>query len=132
MFIEVFRVMAESSRESTANSISDSVLDYRKINSMPSEYERIILNLTQKAMINRRYLPYIFKKQTGKNLTEYLHEIKINKVCELLRNTDKSIQVIMQEIEYVDTKNFYKIFNRHTGLTPGEYRRQSNTVSTEK
>lgn len=98
--------MAESSRESTANSISDSVLDYRKINSMPSEYERIILNLTQKAMINRRYLPYIFKKQTGKNLTEYLHEIKINKVCELLRNTDKSIQVIMQEIEYVDTKNF--------------------------
>lgn len=124
--------MAESSRESTANSISDSVLDYRKINSMPSEYERIILNLTQKAMINRRYLPYIFKKQTGKNLTEYLHEIKINKVCELLRNTDKSIQVIMQEIEYVDTKNFYKIFNRHTGLTPGEYRRQSNTVSTEK
>ena len=54
--------MAESSRESTANSIFDSVLDYRKINSMPSEYERIILNLTQKAMINRRYLPYIFEK----------------------------------------------------------------------
>ena len=72
---------------------------------------------------NESYFSALFKKESGKNFTEYLSEIRINKAKELLKETNLSTIDICQTVGYNDLKHFTKTFKRLTGLKPHEYRK---------
>lgn len=68
------------------------------------------------------YLSTIFKKETGKTVTEYIHEKRIKHAQHLLNTTNLQIQTVALNCGIMDVQYFSKIFKKHTGKTPKEYR----------
>lgn len=63
-----------------------------------------------------------FKKNSGVSLVEYVNQVRINRVCYLLRETDNHIQEIAAECGFKSISNFNKYFRKLTSLSPREYR----------
>lgn len=86
-------------------------------------------NLTQEFVaslfyMNRSYLSQLFKKKTGENFVDFLNNTRIEKSKELLLNTDKKMYSIAKAVGYDNTKYFFRIFKKKTGITPEQYRLQ--------
>ncbi|MGN0522612.1 MAG: AraC family transcriptional regulator [Eubacterium sp.] len=64
-----------------------------------------------------------FKKYTGKTVVEYLKSIKMNKACELLKNTDTPIIEISNILGYASLSHFNRVFKDYLGITPAAYRK---------
>ena len=72
---------------------------------------------------NYAYLSRLFKKITGMPVTRYITEKKINMAKELLiARPDITLEEISGMCGYYDTSYFIRVFKKHTGATPGEYR----------
>lgn len=61
---------------------------------------------------------------TGHTFTELLNRIRIDRAAVLLRTTETSLVDIALGVGFSDQSWFTKVFRRHTGRTPGDYRRQ--------
>ena len=72
--------------------------------------------------ISEGYLSTIFKKETGKTVSEYIREKRIEHAIYLLRTTHLQIQTVALYCGIVDVQYFSKIFKKHVGKTPKEYR----------
>jgi two-component system, response regulator YesN len=67
----------------------------------------------------------IFSQGTCKTFKEYVTELRIKKAKELLRTTSMRSSEISFEIGYNDPHYFSYIFHKNTGLTPTEFRMQT-------
>ncbi|WP_163581841.1 AraC family transcriptional regulator [Gracilibacillus saliphilus] len=63
-----------------------------------------------------------FKKVYGTNFIDYLTKIRMNKAKELLFQTNMKIHEIAEEVGYRHSY-FNRIFKKHVGLTPSQYRK---------
>ena len=72
--------------------------------------------------ISAGYLATVFKKETGKTITEYVYDKRIEYASYLLETTQLQIQTIAFNCGVMDVQYFTKIFKRKTGKTPKEYR----------
>lgn len=72
--------------------------------------------------ISSGYLSAVFRKETGKTITEYIREKRVKHAIYLLETTHLQIQTIATHCGIVDLQYFSKIFKKHTGKTPKEYR----------
>jgi len=70
------------------------------------------------------YFSSYFKKNTGEKYSDYLQNVKLEKACELLKDTNVKIPTIAEMSGFRDTNYFHKIFKKHSGLTPSEYRKK--------
>ncbi|MBW7473853.1 response regulator [Paenibacillus oenotherae] len=68
------------------------------------------------------YLSRLYKLETGENISEYISRLKMEKACQLLRTSTKKIYEISIEIGYQNPHYFIKLFKKHFGFTPQEYR----------
>lgn len=68
------------------------------------------------------YLSAIFKKETGKTITQWITEKRINHAIHLLSTTHLQIQNVALRCGIMDVQYFSKIFKRQVGKTPKEYR----------
>ena len=76
--------------------------------------------------ISAGYLNSTFKEKFGKSIYQYLLERRIQVAKELLTITNKHIKQIAFEVGYNDPLYFSRIFRKHTGCIPSEYRLQTN------
>lgn len=63
-----------------------------------------------------------FKQATGEPPLAYLHKLRIDAAKHLLEADFKTVQEVCYEVGYEDQAHFRKLFKRHTGLTPTEYK----------
>lgn len=63
-----------------------------------------------------------FKKRFNKTFTSYLNEYRISKACELLRETESSVEQISFEVGYFNLSFFHRKFKFITNRTPAQYR----------
>ena len=70
-------------------------------------------------------LSRIIKKNTGNTFKELLQNKRMNKACELLKNTDISIADISVLTGYDNTSFFHRLFRRTYGCSPRDYRLES-------
>ncbi|MFW6015833.1 MAG: response regulator [bacterium] len=78
-------------------------------------------DLSDKYHINYNYLSQLFKKETGQTFTKYLVELRINKAIELF-SKDLLFYEIAKKVGYDDYYHFCKIFKKHKGLSPREFK----------
>jgi two-component system response regulator YesN len=69
------------------------------------------------------YFSMLFKKNFDMNFVEYLTWIRLEKAKGLLLDTGLNIDDIAHESGFNDSKYFFKVFKRHEGITPTEYRK---------
>lgn len=68
------------------------------------------------------YLSAVFKKETGKTLTEYITRKRMKHAAHLLTTTHLQVQTIALHCGIMDVQYFSKLFKRYMGMSPGEYR----------
>lgn len=73
--------------------------------------------------VSSAYMSYLFKNFTGENLSDYVWRLRLEKACELLTATKKSIDEISAAVGYENSSSFRRKFKQESGLTPSEYRR---------
>ena len=81
--------------------------------------------LAERQGISLGYLSTIFKKETGKTISEYIREKRIKHAAHLLKTTHLQIQTVALHCGIMDVQYFSKIFKKETGKTPKEYRENS-------
>ncbi len=104
---------------SSANSIIRDILAY--INENYAE-EVSLANLAKQFHLNPSYLCRVFKRECGKTLSGYLVELRLNKACQMLRNTRLLVNRIAEQCGYGDYFYFERLFKRTYGITPTQYR----------
>ncbi|MBW4085073.1 response regulator [Paenibacillus sp. S150] len=82
-----------------------------------------LAELSGRFYINPYYLSQLFKQKTGDTYLNYLINLRMGKAKELLEKTDLKVYEICQRVGYSDTNHFARLFERHTGRKPTEYRK---------
>ena len=77
----------------------------------------------RKFSVNKNTLNDAFNKEVNMSCMTYLETLRINHARELLQHDDRSISEISAFIGYPDTNYFTKVFKKHTGMTPSEFRK---------
>lgn len=76
----------------------------------------------EKVHVHPNYLSQLFKKETGKNFSQFIREIRLSRAKELLRETNLKIYEVARLSGYVSDKHFTRVFKSAEGKTPKEYR----------
>ena len=77
------------------------------------------------ANVNPNYLSRLFKEETGDTLSTFIQKARIDEAKYLLHSTNASISDLSELLHFSDQSYFTKIFKKHTGLTPQQFRKKS-------
>lgn len=69
-------------------------------------------------------LSHRVKKATGRNVSDYITEIRMEYAHELLKDTDYNIQTIASMVGYTQASSFVSKFKKYYSVTPAEYRKK--------
>ncbi len=86
-------------------------------------------DVTQITSLSRRQLERRFREELGRTPHEQITATQIERVKQLLRETDMTIEQITPKAGYSYKESLSAVFKRETGQTPGSYRaecRESN------
>lgn len=84
--------------------------------------------VAEKFFFTASYFSIFFKKGTGKTFSQYIKELRMERACALLRDTNKKVSEISEKVGYADSAYFGKVFKKHTGLSPEEFRKRNYRV----
>ncbi|GAB3968370.1 helix-turn-helix domain-containing protein [Spirosoma terrae] len=79
--------------------------------------------------IGRRNFERRFKKATSNTISEYIQRVKIEATKKGLETSMKTINELMYDVGYNDTKAFRTVFKKITGISPIDYRNKYNKAS---
>ncbi|EXG87496.1 two component transcriptional regulator, AraC family [Clostridium sp. ASBs410] len=121
-WLEGFRDQVAEALETYKESRKDKYIELVQEYIREHYREKITLNQMSALLnISQGHLSSIFKKQTGKNFSDYVSEVKIEKAKELIG----TYQYMMYEISDMlgfDTQYYFStVFKKITGHTPKEY-----------
>ena len=68
-----------------------------------------------------QYLSSLFHKDTGTTIQDFLQRLRVEEACKRM-DSNLSLTELAQAVGYNDTKHFSKIFRKHKGVSPREYR----------
>ena len=92
-------------------------------------YQKITLKDVAGALyVTPNYLCRLFKRHTGRHLSDYLLEYRMDKARALLRNPQYKIAEVAEKVGYGDTKYFSTSFKKVYHMTPMDYRNGKNFV----
>lgn len=78
--------------------------------------------LARNSFYNPSYFSRMFKSHYGMTLTDFINKCRLEKGLELLKNSNLSIQEIVDKIGFDSRSAFYKLVKENTGYSPKEYR----------
>ncbi|HJA94697.1 MAG TPA: response regulator [Candidatus Eisenbergiella merdipullorum] len=81
-----------------------------------------LAGIAEAVFLNPAYISRLIKEQIGKNYTDLVMELRIERAVELLENTDMYVYEIAEKVGYGNLKYFYKVFRKVKGKSPGDYR----------
>ncbi|MFP7477252.1 response regulator [Terribacillus saccharophilus] len=73
--------------------------------------------------MNPTYFCAYFKKHTKETVLQYVTKQRLELAKRKLEDTDEKVTMIADSVGYHDHKYFSKLFKKHTGFAPSEYRR---------
>ncbi len=82
--------------------------------------------LAGRSAISKRNFLRRFKRATANTPLEYIQRVKIEAAKKILESTTSTINEVMYDVGYNDTKSFRNTFKKYTGLSPLEYRKKYN------
>ena len=80
------------------------------VNSMAEHFE-----------VQATYLSKLFREMEGDKLSQYIHQVRLNHVKELLMK-DVKLEDIAQQCGFGSQRTFLRIFKQYEGITPTQYK----------
>ena len=85
--------------------------------------EKLTLNkVADQIYVSQWHLSKLLNKQEGKNFSEILNQIRINKAKDLLKAPALRIVDIAEQVGFMDVAHFSRVFKKTAGVSPNEYR----------
>ncbi|MGK9251778.1 response regulator transcription factor [Paenibacillus humicus] len=79
--------------------------------------------LAEHVFLNPAYLSRLFRKETGKVLTDYILQEKMRAAAQRLTGTDESVSAIAAGLGYGNFSYFARLFRKVYGKNPHEFRK---------
>lgn len=109
----------ETMEDVRLDAVKKSILNYIKEHFMA---DISLQDISAAMKYSEAYFCKVFKQCFGKNYVTYLAEYRINKAKQLLADVTVNIKEISSQVGYRDSGYFARVFKRHVGLSPSEYR----------
>ena len=77
------------------------------------------------------YLSYVFKKETGQNISKYIKACRMNKAKDLLENSYDKIVNISYAVGYRNVSYFCQSFRENFGISPQKYRNEGESLNED-
>lgn len=87
-------------------------------------------DLSSQLGLSRRNFDRRFIKATGLTPFDYMQRVKVEAAKKAFENSRKSVNEVMYEVGYSDTKAFREVFHKITGVSPNSYKSKYNTFSS--
>lgn len=88
-------------------------------------------DVAQQAFVSSSHLSYLFRKHLELRFKSLLEELRTRKAIDL---THQNPEILITDLSllsgFFDLSHFEKIFRRHTGMTPREYRERVKNHAT--
>lgn len=88
--------------------------------------ELSVVRLSDIFKISATYLSGQFKKEFDISISDYVTSLRIETAKKLLITTNDPNSKIAQRVGYSTVRTFLRVFSKHVGITPTEYRRINN------
>ncbi|OCT15180.1 hypothetical protein A8709_13840 [Paenibacillus pectinilyticus] len=86
-------------------------------------YENLTIHhLAEQFSFNPNYVSQLFQKQLQTTFTKYLLQIRLDRACLLLKETELTVSEVAEKVGYSDYFYFAKIFKKSFNLTPTQFR----------
>ncbi|MHB0880000.1 response regulator transcription factor [Paenibacillus sp. SEL1] len=86
--------------------------------------ELSVKTIADQVYLHPVYLSKIYKAETGEGLGDYIIRMRMERALYLLKYSNKKIYEITTELGYQNPQYFSKMFKKHYGMTPHEFRDQ--------
>jgi two-component system, response regulator YesN len=86
------------------------------------EHDLSLTRIAQEVSLNPSYLSRWYKRATGKGISEYITEIRVECSQQLLLGTSLKMENISSKLGFSDPHYFYRFFKKAVGCTPQEFR----------
>jgi AraC family transcriptional regulator len=87
--------------------------------------QQSLTDLAAEAGVHPSHAARAFRKRYGCTIGDYLRRMRLEFAIDRLRSSDQPLCQIAQEAGYADQGHFTRAFRRSTGLTPGQFRRNT-------
>lgn len=78
------------------------------------------------------YFSKVFKEEMSCTFNHYLNQLRIENSKPLLLNRELNLSDICYMVGFEDQSYFIKVFRKHMGVTPGQYRRRQGRFDPSK
>ncbi|MUT68781.1 response regulator [Paenibacillus sp. NEAU-GSW1] len=111
--------------EEELNAQTSMIVDKAKsyINDNYAQKGLTLQEVAQSNHVSPNYLSYLFKKETGINLWEYVIKLRMEESKRLLLQTDLRRYEISERVGYESPEHFSKIFKKYYGVSPSELKK---------
>ncbi|MDC7290300.1 AraC family transcriptional regulator [Blautia schinkii] len=75
--------------------------------------------------VSETHFRRLFEKVVNTTPMEYINLVRIQKACELLDKTEKTVEEIRSKVGFPTASTFNRNFKRLVGMAPGQWREQS-------
>ncbi|WP_227793384.1 response regulator [Paenibacillus guangzhouensis] len=80
------------------------------------------IDIARYLYLNPSYFSRYFKRMTGSNFTDYVHQYKMNIASKMLKTSGQTLEEIALALGYSDRTYFSKVFKKYMGVTPSEHK----------
>lgn len=85
-------------------------------------------DIARRACLSPTHFSRVVKQTFGYSFTELLSRLRVDRAREALTLTEKTLAEVSAECGFTDQSYFTKVFQKYTGHTPGEYRKQQQKL----
>lgn len=82
--------------------------------------------LSKNVGMGKYHFCHLFKKWYGISPIQYYNGRKMEMACQLLTNSNDTIENIAEQLGYLNTDHFRKTFKKYFGVTPSGYRKRKH------
>lgn len=119
-FYRTLCIQIAEAKLSKNTELAEKVIEYINSNYMDSMLS--VASIAEHFSVSSSYLSRYMKDYLGYSVTDYIHEVRLKEAKYLLKNTDKTVATIAEEVGYNSLHNFTRVFKRYEGITPTNYR----------
>lgn len=127
MVLHIFRLLTESFEEKSCDIPHWLAIALDQYNS-PQLFRKGVLGFVELTGRSTDHVNKIIKQCLNQTLTETVTKIKMNYAAQRLTMTNVPIKTICYNCGFSAIGHFYKVFKKHNGKTPNEYREINHKV----